>query len=69
MGSAVEHDFLTLLPELARRIRSHGDHSARQHRMSWAQAMIVGGSNGSRACPRTSSQPLWGSLPLRSPAS
>jgi MarR family transcriptional regulator for hemolysin len=41
MGSAVEHDFLTLLPELARRIRSHGDHSARQHRMSWAQAMIV----------------------------
>jgi MarR family transcriptional regulator, transcriptional regulator for hemolysin len=41
MGSAVEHDFLTLLPELARRIRSHGDHSARQHRMTFAQLMIV----------------------------
>ena len=41
MSSAVEHDFLTLLPELARRIRSHGDHSARQHRMTWAQSMIV----------------------------
>jgi MarR family transcriptional regulator for hemolysin len=42
MGSAVEHDFLTLLPELARRIRSHADHSARQHRMTWAQLLIVG---------------------------
>jgi MarR family transcriptional regulator, transcriptional regulator for hemolysin len=41
MDSAVEHDFLTLLPELARRIRSHADHSARQHRMSWAQLMIL----------------------------
>jgi MarR family transcriptional regulator, transcriptional regulator for hemolysin len=40
-GSAVEHDFLTLLPELARRIRSHGDHNARQHRMTWPQLMIV----------------------------
>jgi MarR family transcriptional regulator for hemolysin len=39
--SAVEHDFLTLLPELARRIRSHADHSARRHRMTWAQLMIV----------------------------
>jgi MarR family transcriptional regulator for hemolysin len=41
MGSAVERDFLTLLPELARRIRRHGDHSARQHRMTWTQLMIV----------------------------
>ena len=41
MGSAVEHDFLTLLSELARRIRSHGDHSARHHWMIWAQLMIV----------------------------
>jgi hypothetical protein len=40
MGSAVEHDFLTLLPELARRIRSHGDHVARRHRMAWAQLMV-----------------------------
>ena len=39
-GSAVEQDFLTLLPELARRIRSHGDNSARRHR-TWAQLMIV----------------------------
>jgi MarR family transcriptional regulator for hemolysin len=41
MGSALEHDFLTLLPELARRIRSHGDHGARRHRMTWAQLMMV----------------------------
>jgi MarR family transcriptional regulator, transcriptional regulator for hemolysin len=41
MGSAVEHDFLTLLSELARRIRSHGDHSARHHWMIRAQLMIV----------------------------
>jgi DNA-binding MarR family transcriptional regulator len=40
-GSAVEHDFLTLLPELARRIRSHADHNASQHRMTWPQLMIV----------------------------
>jgi MarR family transcriptional regulator for hemolysin len=41
MGPPVEHDFLTLLPELARRIRSHGERSARQYRMTWAQLMIV----------------------------
>jgi MarR family transcriptional regulator for hemolysin len=41
MGPAAEHDFLTLLPELARRIRSHGERSARHHRMTWAQLMIV----------------------------
>jgi MarR family transcriptional regulator, transcriptional regulator for hemolysin len=41
MGSAVEHGFLTLLSELARHIRSHGDHSARHHWMNWAQLMIV----------------------------
>jgi DNA-binding MarR family transcriptional regulator len=40
-GSAVEHDLLTMLPELARRIRSRADHSARRHRMTWAQLMIV----------------------------
>ena len=40
MGSAAEHDFLTVLPELARRIRSHGDHVARRHRMAWAQLMV-----------------------------
>src|ERR1700686_2310457 len=40
-GSAVEHDFLTLLPEVARRIRSHGDRNALQHRMTWPQLMIV----------------------------
>jgi MarR family transcriptional regulator, transcriptional regulator for hemolysin len=41
MRSAVEHDFLTLLPELARHIRSHANHSARRHRATWAQLMIV----------------------------
>ena len=41
MSSAVEHDFLTLLPELARRIRSHADHSARRHGITWAQLMMV----------------------------
>jgi hypothetical protein len=41
MGFAVEHDLLTLLPELARRIRSHADHGARPRRMTFAQLMIV----------------------------
>jgi DNA-binding MarR family transcriptional regulator len=40
-SSAVEQDFLTLLPDLARRIRSHGDQRARRHRMTWVQLMIV----------------------------
>jgi MarR family transcriptional regulator, transcriptional regulator for hemolysin len=41
MGFAVEQDFLTLLPELARRIRRHADHSARQHGMTWAHFVIL----------------------------
>jgi hypothetical protein len=40
-GSAVEQDFLTLLSEVARRIRTLADQSARQHGMTWAQLMIV----------------------------
>ena len=41
MGSAVEQDVLTLLSEVARRIRALADQNARRHGMTWAQLIIV----------------------------
>ena len=41
MGSAVEQDVLTLLSDVARRVRTLADQSARRHGMTWAQLTIV----------------------------
>jgi hypothetical protein len=41
MGTGVERDFLIALLEVARHIRTHADRSARKHRMTWGQWMIL----------------------------
>jgi MarR family transcriptional regulator, transcriptional regulator for hemolysin len=41
MGACVERDFLIALLEVARHIRTHADRSARKHRMTWGQWMIL----------------------------
>ena len=41
MGARVEREFLIALLEVARHIRTHADRSARKHRMTWGQWMIL----------------------------
>jgi MarR family transcriptional regulator for hemolysin len=41
MGIRIEKEFLTVLSEVARQIRTLADRRARRHRMSWAQWRIL----------------------------
>jgi MarR family transcriptional regulator for hemolysin len=41
MGARVERDFLIALLEVARQIRTYADRSARKHRMTWGQWVIL----------------------------
>jgi MarR family transcriptional regulator, transcriptional regulator for hemolysin len=41
MGAGVERGFLIALLDVARHIRTHADRSARMHRMTWGQWMIL----------------------------